>query len=86
MKVSIQYAGDGFQTKQLHGFKAKALLRDALKDTEFTMDEILGLRHGQALVKPGQVAEALWYRDQMWVSVYDETPNGRWDRFTAYLG
>ena len=86
MKVSIQYAGDGFQTSTYHGYKAKSLLRDALKGTEFTMDEILALHHGQAIVRPGQVAEALWYRGRLLVAIYDDTPAGRWDRFTAYLG
>lgn len=85
MKVSIQY-NDGFMTKTYHGFKAKALLRHVLRGTEFTMDDIRSLRHGQALVKPGQVAEALFYRGRMWISVYDDTEMGRWDRFTVYLG
>lgn len=86
MKVSIQYAGDGFQTKQLHGFRAKALLRQTLRDTEFTVEDIIGLRHGEAIMKPGQVAEAIHYRGRLLVSVYDDTPNGRWDLFTLYLG
>lgn len=86
MRVQVQYAGDGSFTKVYGSYKAKAILRDALKGTEFTMEDILGLRHGEAIMKPGQVAEALHHRGRMWVSVYDETPNGRWDRFTAYLG
>ena len=86
MKVQVQYAGDGFQTKVYGGYKAKALLRHVLRGTEFTPEDIISLRHGEALVKPGQVAEALHYRGRMWVSVYDDTEMGRWDRFTAYLG
>lgn len=85
MKVSIQYS-DGFETKQFHGYQAKSLLRRALKETEFTTEDILSLRHGQAIMKPGQTAEALWYRGGMVVSVYDDTPAGRWDLFTLYLG
>lgn len=85
MKISIQYA-DGFETRQFHGYKAKKVLRDALKGTQFTPEDILGLRHGEALVRPGQVAEALHYRGRMWVSVYDDNPSGRWDLFTLYLG
>ena len=85
MKISIQYA-DGFETKVYNGFKAKAILRRTLKGTEFAPEDIRALRHGQALVRPGQVAEALHYRGRMWVSVYDDNPSGRWDLFTLYLG
>lgn len=86
MRIQVQYAGDGFMGKVYSGYKAKKVLRDILRDTEFTMDDIRSLRHGQALVKPGQVAEALFYRGRMWISVYDDTEMGRWDRFTVYLG
>ena len=86
MRISIQYAGDGYMTKTYHGYKAKKVLRDILRDTEFTPEDIISLRHGQALVKPGQVAEALFYRGRLWISVYDDTEMGRWDRFTVYLG
>lgn len=86
MRIQVQFAGDGSFTKQFHGYKAKSLLRAVLRDTEFTPEEIRGLRHGEALARPGQVAEALWYRGRLWVAIYDDTPNGRWDRFTVYLG
>lgn len=85
MKVQAQYS-DGNFTKVYGGYQAKALLRRTLKGTEFTPEDIRALRHGQALVRPGQVAEALWYRGRLLVSVYDETDNGRWDLFTLYIG
>lgn len=86
MRVQVQYAGDGAMTKQFHGYKAKSLLRAVLRDTEFTPEEIRGLHHGEALARPGQVAEAIHYRGRLWVAIYDDTPNGRWDLFTLYLG
>lgn len=85
MRIQVQY-NDGFMGKVYSGYKAKSLLRDILHDTEFTVDEILALRHGEALVRPGQVAEALHYKGRLWVSMYDDTEMGRWDRFTVYLG
>lgn len=85
MRISIQYAGDGSFTKTYHGYKAKSLLRKTLKGTEFTPEDIRNLRHGDAIMKPGQTAEAIYYRGKTWVSVYDETDNGRWDLFTIYL-
>lgn len=86
MRIQVQFAGDGSFTKQFHGYKAKKVLRDILRDTKFTPEDIISLRHGEALVRPGQVAEALHYKGRLWVSVYDETDSGRWDRFTVYLG
>lgn len=85
MRISIQYAGDGYMTKTHHGYKAKKVLRDILRDTEFTPEDIRNLRHGDAIMKPGQTAEAIYYRGKTWVSVYDETDTGRWDLFTIYL-
>lgn len=85
MKMQVQYS-NGDMGKVYNGYKAKKVLRDILRDTEFTTEDIRSLRHGQAIMRPGQTAEAVWYRGKMLVSVYDDTPAGRWDLFTLYLG